>query len=180
MVDPGDDLHELARRRGADVVLVEAQRSCGSLVWPEAPRPRWPRRCDLAFGTANLQALGRLWTAEVVHEAPDARTGQRRVEVDDLLASLVVQGAREGRLDTGTAWIPFLTGLASLRDMDAMFTLGQELFRHGARIVCFGELLGDPRRDEADRRGVAESVAAETLLRGERIYAIHAEEEDGG
>jgi hypothetical protein len=64
--------------------------------------------------------------------------------------------------------------------MDAMFTLGQELFRHGARIVCFGELLGDPRRDEADRRGVAESVAAETLLRGERIYAIHAEEEDGG
>lgn len=173
-VAPDSDLRALARDHGCEVVIVEAQDSCGSLVWPEAPPARWPRDLDLGFAVANLQALGRRWSPEVVHLGREVDAGERRVTPEDLLAGLLSHRASEGRLANGAAWVPFLSGFGALRDIDAMFTLGQRLVAEaGARLVCFGELRGDPRRDAADRASVAGSQAAAELLAGDRIYAIH-------
>jgi hypothetical protein len=171
--DCDDSFADLARRHGADVVLVEAQDSCGSLLWPHAPMPRWPRDCDLAFGVMNLQALGRLWSPELVHLGSDGGE-ERRVQVGDLLDSFARMGVHEGRLPNGLPWIPFLSGFGALRDVDAMFGLGQRLWEDfGARLVCFGELMGDPRRDAADRAGIEGSAASGDFLTEGRVYAIY-------
>jgi hypothetical protein len=171
--DPDECFADLARRHGADVVLVEAQDSCGSLLWPDAPAPRWPSDCDLVLGVMNLQALGRLWSPGLVHLGFDGGE-ERRVQVSDLLECFTRMGVREGRLPNGLAWIPFLSGLGALRDVDAMFDLGQRLWEDfGARLVCFGELIGDPRRDAADRAGIEGSAASGDFLTEDRVYAIY-------
>ncbi len=168
------DLREWAECVGAEVVLVEAQASTGSLVWPEAPPPALPRGCTFACAVANLQALGRLWSPEVVHADPGQTDPTRRVEVGDLLASMPRSTTGDGRLEGGVPWIPFLTGFGALRDIDAMFSIGRELWEeHGARWLGFGELLGDERRDLADRAGVEDTPAAQQFLQEDRIYVIY-------
>lgn len=182
-VDHATDPQEIAVRAeacGADVTLVEAQASCGSLLWPDAPAPRWPARSSLAFRVSNLAALDRLWTAEVVHGAPPRIEDERRVELEDLLA-VYGQGDAPPALDPEEcACIPFLAGFGSLRSVDAMFDLGRSLWEDlGHRLLCFAELEGDRRRDAADRQQVEGTAAAADFLDHERVYAIYPASLDG-
>lgn len=173
-IDP-DRILEHGRDCGAEVILVEAQASCGSLLWPDAPVARWPQASDLCFLVANLGALGRLRTAEVVHGAPARLDGEDRVGLDDLLGIFVgEEAASRDAVPEGCACIPFLTGFGALRDVDAMFDLGRRLWEHpGHTLLCFGELEGDARRDAAERQQVAGTVAAEQLEDRERVYALY-------
>lgn len=173
VTDPAD-IAECAAACEADVTLVEAQASCGSLLWPDAPSPRWPAGTDLAFRVSNLAALDRLWTAEVVHGAPAQIEDERRVEIDDLLA-IYGRGTAPMPVDPETCrCLPFLAGFGSLRSVDAMFDLGRSLWEDlGHQLLCFAELEGDERRDTADRQQVEGTAAAEKFLEGERVYAIY-------
>jgi hypothetical protein len=75
--------------------------------------------------------------------------------------------------------VPFLTGFGEYRDMDGMFELVGELCGlPGAKAVCLAELLGNERRDAADRRGLPEESAATQVLAGERVYAVYPSELD--
>jgi len=179
--DPGDGrrpgiepdlLEELRVGSRADVVVVQTQESCGQLVRTRPLPPVWPHGLGLAVLVAQVGAVGRTWTG-ATGEADDSPE-PRRVELDDLLASLRPLLAD---LPPGVRPLPFLTGLGAWRDLDGMFRVVQELWQNpGVLVVALAELLGDERREHADLRGIPERVARP--FEGRRIYAVYPAELD--
>ena len=170
-----------------DVVLVQAQASAGTPLRRDGVAPRWPESLGLAVLVAPVSAVGRLYGPQTVRgaesggpeeptSAPPAGTDPpeadepRRIRTEDVvdqvadLVATVPEGARP---------LPFFTGFGSYRDMDGMFEAVQRLWDPPrVPLVCLAELLGDPRRDEADRRGL-QGDAASVALEGERVYALY-------
>lgn len=160
-------IEELRSAAGADVVLVQAQESAGQLVRTRPVDPVWPEQLGLAILVAQVGAAGRLWSAATGE--PDPPGEPRRVEVSDLVASLrpLLAG-----LPAGARPLPFLTNLASWRDLDGMFRIVQEFWDDPrVWVVVLAELLGDERRDAADLRGLPGHV--DDPFADGRIYAVY-------
>lgn len=178
-VDPGQ-LEQWRRRLSPDVTLVEAHASTGTPLRGDEETPVWPITTHLAFLVGHLGAVGRLWGPAVVSGAATTardRGGEpRRVTVDDVLAAFDPAGRLVASLPASCAPVPFLTGLGAFRDMDGMFEAVDRLWAlPRVKLVCLAELLGDERRDAADRRDLPAGAAA---LAGERVYALYPAELD--
>ncbi len=139
-----------------DVVLVEAEeRGGGRVVWP-AP-------LSLAV------VVGALGSATPPRTGGPA-SGRDANPSSSLLAEL---RAKLAEVPPGVRPLPFLTGLAAFRDLDAMFALVEGLWEDPrVAVVCLGEMLGDPRREAADARGLTPARESE-LPRGERVWAVY-------
>lgn len=160
-------LEELRRATKPDILVVQAQPSCGYLVRPEATPPVWPESLGLAVLVTQVGAAGRLWTAATGR--PDESDPPRRVEISDLVQSLepLLDGLPEGARP-----LPFLTGLGAWRDLDGMFEIVQQFWSDPrVWVVALGELIGDERRDAADVRDLPEHV--DDPFAGERVYAVY-------
>jgi hypothetical protein len=159
-----------------DVILVEAQAPCGTPLRRDASGPRWPTPTHLAFVVAGLDAVGRVEGEAVVAGAgPPARVGEGAEPARVAWPAVREHCARilEG-VPAGVLPLPFLASLARFADLDAMFALVADLWdEERVRGVLLGELVGDPRRDEADRIAFAAGGEEPPHLAGERIYCLY-------
>jgi hypothetical protein len=160
-------LEELRRATKPDILVVQAQPSCGHLVRTVEAPPVWPESLGLAVLVTQVGAAGRLWTAATGRA--DESEPPRRVEISDLVTSLEPLLAG---LPDGVRPLPFLTGLGAWRDLDGMFEIVQQFWSDSrVWVVALGELLGDERRDAADVRDLPAHV--EDPFAGERVYAVY-------
>jgi hypothetical protein len=174
------DIEPLRQLLRPDVFLVEGAPRAEGRFDPNPADASWPAVVHQLFCVAPLHAVGKPWSAPHVVGAPDeaARVGGevRRVRSEDVLES-VRRLARD--LPVETLVVPFLSGFGGFRDMDGMFALVGELSSlPGAKAVCLAELLGDERRDAADRNGLPAGSPAMEFLAGERVYAVYPAELD--
>jgi hypothetical protein len=170
-----DHIERLRQEIGPDVVLVEAQARSDTPLRIASPEPSWPRRLSLAFATAPLATVGRIWGPELVggaSEGPADSTDPRRIRSADvvgLLENSVLNPPCPARMI-----VPVLTGFGSFRNMDGMFEMVLRLWKHErVQLVLLAEFVGDPRRDAADLAALGPQRAEPAMFRGERVYALH-------
>jgi len=176
-------IEAIRERLRPSVVLVETHARAGSPLRRDGVAPRWPVQSQLLFLVGSLAAVGRPWNSSTVVGVADeiaADTEPRRIESSDVLDGILLgepsllESAPEGPL-----LMPFFTGFGSFRDMDGMFDIVMQLCAHDrVRAVCLAELLGDERRDSADRASLGEGSPAGDLLSGERIYTVYPAENE--
>jgi len=174
-LDPGG-LDDAWRACGAEVLLVESHARTGTPLRRDGVRAVWPRGCDRAFLVAHLAAVGRPVSARTVagRDAPPRDPGEEpaRIATLDVVEQFTAADGLLADLPRTGLPIPFLTGFGSFRDMDGMFALVSALWEHPrVRAVCLGELLGDERRDAADRRDLPPGAPDPTAQ--ERVYALY-------
>lgn len=166
-------LERIAEAAAADVVLVESSHPNGGRLRTTADAPVWPRRPSLAVVVGRIALVGAPWSAVNVDGADEAEIVDGevvRVTTDDVVAAL---DAAMRTVPAGVRVLPFLTGFGAFRDLDGMFAAVERLLDPPQRpVLCFGELLGDERRDGADRRGIDEAHAS-PWLDDERVYAVY-------
>lgn len=170
------DLDAAWETSAADVLLVECHARTGTPLRDDGTDPVWPRRCDRAFLVAQMAAVGRPVSEATVAgrstPPPAEDGGPVRITSDDLVDRYLADRGLLADLPPSGLPIPFLTGFGGYRDMDGMFALVAALWEHPrVRAVCLGELLGDERRDAADRRGLPPGAPDPTS--SERVYALY-------
>lgn len=166
-------LAAFAHEVGADAVLVEVATPNGGRLRTTPDAPAWPDRVHLAVVVGHLGLVGRPWTERTVEGAGDEAVVDG--EVRRVTSADVVAGVQAGvdAVPAGVRSLPFLTGFGAYRDLDGMFAAVSSLLSPPERpVLCFGELLGDERREAADRRGLEESLPS-AWLDDERVYAIY-------
>jgi len=181
----GDDLADpidveiLADVTSCDVMLVESGTPSGGRLCTVADSPVWPRRMQLAVTVGNLGLVGRPWGPRAVAGVDDdvIVDGEvRRVSTDDVVEAMrrtiaTVPGSARA--------LPFFAGFGAYRDLDGMFSAVEAVLDPPERpVLCFAELLGDARRDAADRRGMEQALGDE-WLDDERVYAVYPAALDG-
>jgi hypothetical protein len=168
-----DAIEALRRATRPDVVLVEAHTSCTAPLRSGGEGPVWPRTTHLAVVVGSLAAVGRVADERSVHGpalAPEEGEEPRRIRTSDVLASV---GTWLATVPPAARPLPFFTGFGPYRDVDGMFEVVLELWDPPrVPVVCLAELLGDDRREAADRAGL-DADTAQGVPSGERVYAVY-------